>query len=60
MPVHKNEKKNSTFFKKINQIFENFNKKLKIFEIFLSPKIENFQNFFLVPKTYFLLPQGPN
>ena len=48
--------KNFNFFKNFNQILENFSKKMKIFEIFLSPKIENFQIFLFGPKRIFNTP----
>ena len=45
--------KNLTFFKNFKQILEKFSKKMKIFEIFLSPKIEKFQILFFGPKRIF-------
>ena len=57
MPVQKNLKKLQLFSKKIIKFLKILPKKWKIFEIFLSPKIEKFVNFYLRPKHIFSCPR---
>ena len=45
-----------TFSKNFKQILENFSKKMKIFENFLSPKSKNFKFYFLAQNVFFNTP----